>query len=53
LPECRDVKERRNRFNNSPLKNGLVRRREVVPNFAEASLANRQLKKPGMAFSTD
>jgi len=47
------------------LKNGLLRRREVVPNFAgserakkferiaEASLAHRQLKKPGMAFSTD
>jgi nuclear transport factor 2 (NTF2) superfamily protein len=47
------------------LENGLAHHRDVVPNFAgsqrakkivrlaEASLANRQLKKPGMAFSTD
>jgi hypothetical protein len=50
---------------NSPLKNGLARHRDVVPSFAgsertkeiarlaEAPLANRQLKKPGRAFSTD
>jgi hypothetical protein len=52
------------RANNSPLKNGLKRHRDVVPNFAgserakkivrlaEVPLANRPLKKPGMAFST-
>jgi len=60
-----DVNKKNRGGNASPLKNGLVRHRDAPPNFAgskrtkkfvrlaEASLANRQLKKPGMSFFTD